>query len=427
MENPIIFSARKRRGHLCVTTPIKLQTPLKQNAAIILLVAVAFFLTLQNASAQKMNGMGTSTTPQVHKDFPFQAMWDDAVCASKISRKPALAFDLDLIDSNSIQIAREVIGNKKFQTFLRAHFEPALNDFAIDPPFTVGLDSLRNLGLRLSGLERTFRIGLRPTIIMIGPDSEEMDRIVFPQKLTVAQFEARLMDILHDRHTLHSAIVAFWQDTASLSKRQHLIDMFEERSKYDSVLYHLGSLSRDIRYPNEARKASARYADLRMKIEGNVVPLDSLIASLGHSKSDSLLHYTLLQDKLAFYQRAKKADSVSAMFERIMAFTSVRDPDLLNDYAWNLANETKDWNHALALVDEAIGKNAREPNYYDTRALVNAQLNRFDEAVHDSQTALRYASGNDVAYFKDRVEYFKGLRSRSQATLQSPSNQSKQK
>jgi tetratricopeptide (TPR) repeat protein len=118
---------------------------------------------------------------------------------------------------------------------------------------------------------------------------------------------------------------------------------------------------------------------------------------------------------------------VSAMFERIMAFTSVRDPDLLNDYAWNLANETKDWNHALALVDEAIGKNAREPNYYDTRALVNAQLNRFDEAVHDSQTALRYASGNDVAYFKDRVEYFKGLRSRSQATLQSPSNQSKQK
>jgi tetratricopeptide (TPR) repeat protein len=254
-----------------------------------------------------------------------------------------------------------------------------------------------------------------------------MDRIVLPQKLTVPQLEARLMDIMHDRNTLHSAIIAFWRDTTSLTKRQHLIDMFEERSKYDSVLYHLGSLSRNIRYPNEARKAWARYVDLRMRMEGNVIPLDSLIASLGHSRSDSVLHYALLQDKLAFYQRAKKADSVSAMFERIIAFTGVRDPDLLNDYAWNLANETKDWDHALALVNEAIGKNGREPNYYDTRALVSAQLNRFDEAVRDAQTALGYASGNDVAYFKDRVEYFKGLRSRSQAALQSPSNQPKQK
>ena len=166
-------------------------------------------------------------------------MWDDAVLTSVKSGKPALAFDLDLVDSASIKLAHRVIDNKALCAFISSHFEPSLNDFAVDPPPSVGLDSLRNLGQRLSGLEKDYGIAIRPCIIVIGSNMEEMDRIVFPQNLSANQLESRLKEILEGRNSLKSTIAAFWRDTSSVLIQQRLIDMFQEHSMYDSVLRHL--------------------------------------------------------------------------------------------------------------------------------------------------------------------------------------------
>src|SRR5581483_153670 len=205
-------------------------------------------------------------------------MWDDAVLASQKSGKPALVFDLDLVDSNSIKVAREVIADKGLQAFIRTHFEPALNDFAVDPPPSVGLDSLRNLGWRLSGLEKDYFISVRPAIVMIAPDKKEMDRIVFPQQLNSGQLEARLTEILQGKNTIQSTIAEFWQDSNSVEKRQKLIEMFQERSKYDSVLYHLQVLGKRNDVPDVAKEAQIRYAYLRLQIEGNTVPIEDLMS-----------------------------------------------------------------------------------------------------------------------------------------------------
>ncbi len=352
-----------------------------------------------------------STTPAIHYEFPFQTMWDDAVLTSAHSGKPTLAFDLDLIDSNSIRLAREVITSDSLQKFIKTHFEPSMVDFAVDPPPAVGLDSLRNLGWRLSGLEKDYGIAVRPAMIVIGPDKAEMDRIVFPQQFTASQLEQRLTDILAGRNTLKSMIAAFWKDTTSIVMREQLIDMFEQRSKYDSVLYHLEGLAHSKDFPAIARTAELRYAYLRLKVEGNTVPIENFIASLGKGEQDSLLHLDLLNRLLDHFEKTKKHDSASAMYERIFAFTNYRDPDLLNDYAWNLASFSTDFQHAFALINEAISKNDTDPNYFDTRALVNGRLHHWDDAIHDEETAVSHAPKDDNTYFNQQLGYYKKLKS----------------
>ncbi len=361
-------------------------------------------------SAQQPLNSRISLTPQIHYDFPFQTMWDDAVLTSVHSGKPTLAFDLDFVDSNSIHLAHVVMESKQLQDFIKARFEPAMNDFATDPPPSVGLDSLRNLGWRLSGLEKDYAIAVRPAIIVIGPDKQEMDRIVFPQQLSASEIQQRLTDILEGRNTLKSTIAAFWRDTTSIVMRQQLIDMFEQRSKYDSVLYHLEGLAHTKEFPDIARAAELRYAYLRLKVEGNTVPIENFMASLGKGEQDSSLHYDLLNRLLDHFEKTKKHDSAAAMYDRIMAFTGVRDPDLLNDYAWNLASYSKDFQHAFALVNEAISKKSNDPDYYDTRALVNGRLHRFDDAIHDEETAVRYAPKDDHSYFDQQLGYYHKLK-----------------
>ena len=341
-------------------------------------------------------------------------MWDDAVLTSVHSGKPTLAFDLDLIDSNSIHLAKEVIGSKSLQQFIKARFEPAMNDFATDPPPAVGMDSLRNLGWRLSGLEKDYQIAVRPAIIVIGSDKAEMDRIIYPQQLSPAELELRLTDILEGRNTMKSEIEAFWRDTTSIVMRENLIDMFEQRSKYDSVLYHLEGLSHSQEFPGIARTAELRYAYLRLQIEGNTAPIENFMASLGTGAQDSGLHYDLLERLLTHFEKMKKHDSISELYERIIAFTNTRDPDLLNDYAWNIASYSKDFDHAFGLINEAISKKASDPNYYDTRALVNGRMQRWDDAIKDENTALGYAQKDDKTYFTQQLGYYHKLKADSE-------------
>jgi tetratricopeptide (TPR) repeat protein len=352
-----------------------------------------------------------SGTPQIHKDFPYQTMWDDALAHAQTSRRPVLVFDIDLIDTNSVALAQEVLTQPGLRAIISSRFEPALNDFAVDPPLSVGLDSLRVLGQRLSGLERRYRLSVRPTLIVIAPDSTEIDRIVFANRLSVAALSTRLLEISEGKNTFASMIHDFWADTTSTEARQALIDKFEEHAMYDSVIYHLESLQ-SVRDSSVARGARIRYSILRLQIEGVTAPIRSLIASLGHNGADSVMHYEALQQILQTFQKRKLVDSVNAVYEELLAFTGDRAATLLNDYAWFLAGYTKDRARALALVDEALVKQPDDADFLDTRALILGQLGRFDEAIRTEQRAYDLAPQSDKAAFKESIE---SLKARKQA------------
>jgi tetratricopeptide (TPR) repeat protein len=333
-------------------------------------------------------------------------MWVETLDASTRSGRPALIFNIDLVDTMSIAFRDSILRRKDIQQYLSDNFELGVNDFSIDPEPTVGFDSLRNLGLKLSGFEERFKVLVRPTAIVIRPGGGEIDRIAFANNYTPEQFRARLEEIRLERNVIRDYIEGFWADTTSEVNRLDLIERFEARSEYDSVVYHLDVIRQTSVLPETRRQATIRHAYLRFQVEGNLVPLRRFLYSLDKKGEDSLLFLNGLQDILMFHQNKKRVDSSAAVFEEILKFTGSRDPDLLNDYAWELANYGRRLDYALELVSEALEHRPDEENFYDTRALIYLLQKKFELAVSDAQKGYDLAEVEEKSYFKERLDFY---------------------
>lgn len=333
-------------------------------------------------------------------------MWMETLDASARSGRPALIFNIDLADTMSIAFRDSILRRKEIQQYLSENFELGVNDFSTDPDPSVGFDSLRSLGLKLSGFEERYRVVVRPTAIVIRPGGGEIDRIAFINNYTPAKFRERLEEIRQERNVIRDYIDAFWADTTSEVNRLDLIERFEARSEYDSVVYHLDVVRQTSALPEMRRQAAIRYAYLRFQVEGNVVPLRRFLYSLNRTGEDSLVFLNGLQDILAFHQKKKRVDSAAAVFEEILQFTGSRDPDLLNEYAWELANYGRRLDYALELVSEALERRPDDENFYDTRALIYLLQKKFDLALADAQKGYELAAEEEKSYFKERVDFY---------------------
>jgi tetratricopeptide (TPR) repeat protein len=334
-------------------------------------------------------------------------MWEATLDASMHSGKPALIFNIDLVDTMSVAFRDSILKKKDIQKYLSENFELGVNDFSVDPDPSVGFDSLRSLGLRLSGFEERYRVVVRPTAIVLRPGGGEIDRIAFVNSLTPEQFRKRIEEIRQEKNIIRDYIDEFWEDTTSEVKRLDLIERFEARSEYDSVVYHLDVIRQTSAVPEIRRQSTIRHAYLRFQVEGNMVPLRRFLYSLDKTGEDSITFLTGLQDILTFYQNKKRVDSSAAVFEEILKFTGSRDPDLLNDYAWELANYGRRLDYALELASEALERRPDDENFYDTRALIYVLMKKYDLAYADAQKAYELADEEEKKYFQERVDFYK--------------------
>jgi len=340
--------------------------------------------------------------------FPIHTFWDDAIKASQKSHRPVLAFNVDYVDPNSIYVRDKLLRDPEVMIYLTKNFELALHDYAVDPPPEVGFDSLRTLGSRLDKLEKGYNIVSRPTAIIINSDSTEIERIPNLQNYSGVQFIKITKEYLAGTNTVQSLGKEFWSDQSNLDKHKRYLDRMMERFDYDSILYHFDHLAHDQRFgqsPQVMKDAAAEYAYLRFKQEGNVFELKKWIATLDHH-IDSAVIIAGLKDLLEYYQGRKKIDSIAVYYHNIFSFTGDRDPDLLNNFAWDYANFSKSYDSAMVFVNEAIDKDGKNANYYDTRALVNYDRKEYDAAITDARLALKYSKKEDRDYFKERAEYF---------------------
>jgi len=340
--------------------------------------------------------------------FPIKKFLDEAMTASQKSGRPVLAFDVDFVDPKSIYVRDTLFNDPEVVIYLTKHFELAAHDYSVDPPPSVGFDSLRNLGLRLDKLEKGYNIVSRPTAVIINPDGTEIERVIDLQNFSGAQFMQTIKDYLAGKNTVQALGKEFWSDPKNLDKHRNYLDRMMVRFDYDSIIYHYQLLSTNPNYgqtPQIMKQAAAEYAYLRFKQEGNVNALKDWLFSLDHH-ADSAIIVAGLKDLLEFYQGRKKIDSVAIYYEKIFSFTSDRDPDLLNNYAWDLANYSNKYDTALVFVNEAIAKKGKNANYYDTRALINYDRKEYDAAINDAKLAQKYSGKKDKVYFKDRVEFF---------------------
>lgn len=342
----------------------------------------------------------------VADQFPVTKMWDEAVAAAHKSGRPALVFNVDYVDSNSILFRDKILRDLGVQHYLNETFELGVNDFSVNPPPTVGLDSLRNLGLRLDALEKGFNITERPTAIMLLGDTTEVDRIVHPERLTPTEFITALNDYLAGRNTLAEYRSKFWNDTTNDDARLAYLNKLADHSEVDSLLWHLSVLSHVARDPSLAHEAGKQYAYVQFQMTSQPRHLEKWIARLDRKK-DSMEIYDALLTMLEFQERTKRVDSIAVAYDRVFMFTGERDPDLLNNLAWAIVNFSTRRDSALALVNEAIAKNAKNANYFDTRALIYFFKDDFDAAAREAKIAVSLAATEeDKTYYLERMGFY---------------------
>ncbi len=353
--------------------------------------------------------------------FPIKTFWDDAIKASQKSHRPVLAFNVDFVDPKSIYVRDKLLRDPELMIYLTKNFELALHDYAVDPPPEVGFDSLRTLGSRLDKLEKGYNIVSRPTAIIINSDSSEIERIPDLQNYSTDQFIKILNEYLAGKNTIGSLSKEFWSDPKNLEKHKRYLDRMMVRFDYDSILYHYDLLAHNPHFgqtPQVMKEGAAEYAYLRFKQEGNVFELKKWLATLDRH-TDSTLILAGLKDVLEYYQGRKKIDSMAVSYHNIFSFTGERDPDLLNNFAWDYANFSKSYDSAMVYVNDAIAKDSKNANYYDTRALINYDSKEYDAAIRDAKLALKYSKKDDKDYFKERVEYFEKEKKRITAEVPS--------
>ncbi len=339
--------------------------------------------------------------------LPIKKFWDEALRISQKSHRPVLAFNVDYADANSIKVRDNLLRNAEVMIYLSKNFELAVNDFSVDPPPTVGFDSLRNLGMRLDGLEKGYNIVSRPTAIILNSDGSEIERIPNLETYSGEQFIKALKEFLAGKNTVQTLRKEYWDDPKNLDKHKLYLDRLMERFDYDSIVFHYSLLSTNPNYgqtPSVMKEAAAAYAYLRFKQEGNVDVLKQWIFSLD-KHNDSTLILAGLQDLLEYYQGRKKIDSIIVSYDRILKFTGVRDHGLLNNFAWDLSNFSTQYDSALSLVNEALLKDPKNPNYYDTKSFIDYGRKDYDAAIVDAKFALKYGQ-EDKQYFKERVEFY---------------------
>ncbi|MEI8134047.1 MAG: hypothetical protein WCH46_03080 [bacterium] len=350
--------------------------------------------------------------------FPIRAFLDEVITRSQKSRRPILAFDVDFADPTNFGVRDSLLRDPDVMIYLSKNFELALHDFSVDPSPSVGFDSLGHLGKRLDLLEKRFNIESRPTAILLAWEGFEIERIPLLQLYSPQKFIAMLKDFLSGRNTIHALSADFWSDQTNLEKHKRYLDRLMERMDYDSITYHYKLLATDSSFgqtPEMMKNAAAQYAYIRFKQEGNVNILKQWIFSLDKSH-DSALIVAGIKDILEHYQNRKKIDSIGVYYEKLFSFTNYRDPDYLNNYAWDLANFSIKYDEALRIVNEAITQMPKNASYYDTRALVYAMKKDFAPAIADAETALKFSDAQDLNYFKERVSYFTNLKTKIEAS-----------
>lgn len=371
---------------------------------VVLMVCISGVSVAQRSTHPKTEPMKKLYVDQ----FPIHKFWDEAFAASKISGRPVLVFNVDYVDSPSISFRDNILRIPKVQDYLNETFELAVNDFSTDPPPSVGWDSLRNLGLRLDHIEKGYLVAMRPTALLLRPDSLEIDRISHPEKMTPDEFIQKLKDYLDGKGTLEAVRKQFWSDTTNMEVRFKYIEKLVERSVYDSTIRHLSVVAEDKQYAALAKESRKSLAEMRFATERDPKYLAKWITTVSKTnKQDSVdmlnAHYAILE----FWQREKKADSLRVWYEKVFVFTGVREPDLLNNYAWDMVSYSTKYDTAMAIIKEAISKDPNQPNYYDTKALIHYKKYEGKLALEASEMALALAPKEDNAYFADRVRFYK--------------------
>jgi tetratricopeptide (TPR) repeat protein len=248
-----------------------------------------------------------------------------------------------------------------------------------------------------------YRVVAYPTLIIFGPDGEEIDRhlgYLDPEPFvetfqgyidgigTVAFYEEKLAKNPDDVETLftlgmkHADAVRPDEAQVCLTRVMEL-DPDDAQGHFADIYYALG----------EVMYSSNRYADAKRHFEALIARYPDAEAS-----EDALRRLAATEYKL------QNADAAVATYHKLVD-RHPEDPSTLNGFAWFCAQRAIGLDDALAVALKAADFSGRDPGILDTLAEVYYARGEYEQAIAVGKEALDKEPDDD--YFKNQLEKFR--------------------
>ncbi len=256
-----------------------------------------------------------------------------------------------------------------------------------------------------AGLElaKKFRISAYPTLVLLGPEGEEIDRHVgflnakdFLRIMkdyqngvgTVADFEQRVKKNPADAATWKT-LGTKYADAGRLEESVAALDKYLELDPdvagddKGEVLYTIA----ETHYQGESYDKAVRAYE----------------AAINEFSDEEWIDLTLTRLARAHNKAGNRAKCISTYMSYVNRHPD--DPKALNSFAWFCATRKVGFDEALPIALKAVELSERAPGNLDTLAELYYAMGQYDKAISIGVEAARKET--DDAYFTDQVKKFK--------------------
>ena len=241
---------------------------------------------------------------------------------------------------------------------------------------------------------------------------DEVDRII--GFLPPAEFLIRIKDIAAKRNTLNDFLARYEEGEKNSEIIAAIAMKYEDRKEDEKAAEYYSMLIKEYSEEESDYHVKGRFFLASHAFNnGDELALKKYIENNLNSKFQLMAYRKMIFHYVDSNQLEKE---LSVQRERIEKFPD--DSNVLNSYAWRMAELEINLEDALVKVQKAIVLTINDPkqaNIIDTEAEIFWKLKRFDEAIKSIDRAISMEPDNQ--YFKDQKEKF--LESKNKQKLQS--------
>ena len=241
-----------------------------------------------------------------------------------------------------------------------------------------------------------------PHLLIVDDKGNEVDRII--GYLPPSEYLARIQDIRNNKYTLNDYLAQYENGNANAELIAGIAMKYEDRGNSENAKEFYLILIKDYPDPTSEQYQRGTYF-LASDAFKNGIPmaLNAYIASFPESP--------FIED--AFYSMAYHYADKEMKEDELKVYTQMieklpENSNVLNSYAWRMAELEINLEDALIKVKRAVELSADNPNgqanIIDTEAEVLWKLKRFDAAIEAIERAIVIDGKNQ--YFKDQKEKF---------------------
>jgi len=265
----------------------------------------------------------------------------------------------------------------------RTYSDASVASFVNDGLIAIKIDAEKGEGVEIA---KKYGVNAYPTIVFIQPDGEEIDRIL--GYVAAVPFLQRVRDYVNGVNTIGSLQSDLKKHPNDAKLRYALASKYVDRNDPATAAEHFRQLlaldpKNELGHNEEAQYNVAMSV---FRAGKDATGLITFMASYPNSDMNRQALYTLWRS----YVKAKDGENGKKFLGQYLQKWP-KDAGMMNNYAWNCAEQGINLDHAVDIAKQAVGlamKDAEKAGYLDTYATVEFARGNVDEAIRLQQQAI---------------------------------------